>query len=126
MTIWDCFDVSKFDKKMDDDLGTTRILTNSYKGLLIVNEISKVHACIEVNMQSALSDFNGIFSRVRYNPLKEQFVMDLNELPEIELFTKYFPNKIQNKLEKTVRVIMLKTGIYKYTLRILKKIKKRL
>ena len=32
LTIWDCFSVYDFDKEMDDDKGTTRVLCHTDKG----------------------------------------------------------------------------------------------
>ena len=125
LTIWDCFNVENFNKKLDDDKGTTRILVHSEKGKKLMEQISKDNICEEIDVEKALSDFNGIFSTVKFNNKKEQFVKDMNELDEEKLFAKYFPDTLKVKIERNSRKILLKTGIYKNVLKIGKKIRKR-
>lgn len=125
LTIWDCFNVEKFNKNLDDDRGTTRILCHSEKGERIIKEISSKNTCEEISVDIALSDFNGIFSRVNYNSRKKEFVKDMNDLTEEELFNKYFPDDLKVKLERNARKILLKTGMYKKFLNVGKKIRKR-
>lgn len=125
LTIWDCFNVEKFNTKLDDDKGTTRILCHSEKGKTMIDSLSKKHICEEINVTEALSDFNGIFSKVNYNSLKNEFVKDMNSLSPEELFEKYFPDTIKVKLERNLRNILLKTGLYKKIINFGKKVRKR-
>ena len=125
LTIWDCFNVEKFNKSLDDDKGTTRVLCHSEKGERIIKEIALKNKCEEISVIEALSDFNGIFSRVNYNSQKKDFIKDMNSLPEEELFNKYFPDNLKTKVERNARKLLLKTGIYKKILNIGKKIRKR-
>lgn len=41
ITIWDCFNVEKFDKNFDDDKGTSRVLTHTENGKNIIDILSK-------------------------------------------------------------------------------------
>ena len=125
ITIWDCFNVNNFYKELDDDKGTTRILVQSKKGKDIIDRIAKKHICREINPEKAISDFNGMLNKVKYNSNRENFVKDMNQLEPEVLFKKYFPDTIKVKLERLLRRILLKTGIYKQILRIGKKIRKR-
>lgn len=125
LTIWDCFNVEKFNKKLDDDKGTTRILVHTDKGADIINQISKNNICEQINVEDALSDFNGIFSTVKFNNKKQQFVNDMNVLEGEELFKKYFPDTFKIKTERNLRKTLLKTGLYKKMLNLGKKIRKR-
>lgn len=125
LTIWDCFNVEEFNSKLDDDKGTTRILVHSEKGNKVINDISNGNICEEISVEKALRDFNGIFSRVKYNNKKSQFVKDLNSMEDKELFQKYFSNNWKCKLESNLRRILIKIGIYKPLLKIGKKIRKR-
>ena len=38
-TLWDCFNTEDYDKQMDDNIGTTKILVQSDKGRRIFGEI---------------------------------------------------------------------------------------
>ena len=125
LTIWDCFNVEKFNSKLDDDKGTTRILSHTKKGQEIIEKISLNNTCEEISVDDALNDFNGIFSRVNYNSRKKEFVKDMTTLSEEELFKKYFPDTLKVKTERNARKILLKTGVYKKVLNIGKKIRKR-
>lgn len=125
LTIWDCFNIENFNSKLDDDKGTTRILCHTKKGMDMVKKIAAKHTCEEINVKQALSDFNGIFSKVNYNSRKAEFVKDMNSISSEELFEKYFPDTIKVKLERTLRSFLLKTGLYKKIISFGKKIRKR-
>lgn len=125
LTIWDCFNVEKFDKRMDDDKGTTRILAHTDKGNKIIEQISKTNICKMIDVDDALADFNGIFSTVKYNNKKQVFVKDMNNLNGEELFEKYFPDTFKIKIERELRKFLLKTGVYKKIIKLGKIIRKR-
>lgn len=125
ITIWDCFNVEKYDSKLDDDKGTTRILTNSEKGQKVVEELSKEHKLIEIGVSEATDGFLAMFQPVKKNDRRKEFFEDVNQLSDKELFEKYFPDNMKVKLERTARTILVKTGIYKKILNVGKKFRKR-
>lgn len=125
MTIWDCFEVGKYDESFDDDKGTTRILLNSDKAIKIFDIIKEKHNTKEVDVDKLVSNFYQMFNSVKSNKRREEFFNDLNN-KEFELvMNKYFPNKLKCKLEKIGRVILIKSGIYKPIIKLGKKIRKR-
>ena len=125
ITIWDCFNVEKYNKNMDDDKGTTRILTNSEKGERLIKELSKNHRVEEINVNSAVNGFLAMFQSVKYNNSRSKFFEDANTLSEQKLFSKYFDDTIKVKLERNARRILVKSKIYKKLLNLGKKIRKR-
>lgn len=125
ITIWDCFEVEKYDKSFDDDKGTSRVMTNSNKGLKIIQELSKYNNCKKIEFEKATKDFFAMYQPVKSNPKREQFFVDLNVMEEKDLFNKYFPDTYKVKIERNARKFLLKTGIYKPLLNIGKKIRKR-
>ncbi len=125
ITIWDCFEVEKYDKDFDDDKGTTRILTNSKKGEEVIKNISESNKIKEIDVKQATDGFLAMFQPVKYNTNRNQFFKDANSLSDEELFKKYFPDNFKVKLERNARKILLKTGLYKKILSIGKKIRKR-
>lgn len=125
ITLWDCFNVEKYNPKLDDDKGTTRILTNTSKGKKFVDELSETHKLEEIDVSLATENFLAMFQPIKYNSSRNSFLKDANELEEKELFSKYFSDNIKVKFERIARKILLKTGVYKKILYLGKKIRKR-
>ncbi len=124
-TIWDCFDVSKYDDSFDDDLGTTRILLNSEKAIKVFDEIKEKHDTKEVDVDFLVSNFHQMFNSIKYNSKRKEFFDDLNNEEFDSVISKYFPNTIKCKLEKYIRITLIKIGLYKPIIKLGKKIRKR-
>ena len=114
----------KYNKNLDDDKGTTRILTNSEKGYKVIKEL-KNHTLEEINVEQAVQGFLAMFQSVKYNTKRTIFFKDANTLSNKKLFDKYFPDKLKVKIERNLRKILIKTGFYKKILNIGKKVRKR-
>ena len=125
ITLWDCFNVEKYNSKLDDDKGTTRILANTVKGKRFVEELDVTHNLEEIDVELATKNFLAMFQSVKYNSERSDFFEDVGKLEEKELFTKYFSDNITVKSERIIRKLLLKTGIYKKILNLGKKIRKR-
>lgn len=121
-TIWDCFSAYDFDKKLDDDKGTTRLLIHSEKGIQIFDQFKAKMRYTEVTPDQLTAGVKEMFRSVGGNPKRDAFFADANSMPGDELFHKYFPETIKVKLERTVRIICYRTGIYSGAKRIVKKI----
>lgn len=124
-TIWDCFEVEKYDESFDDDKGTTRVLLNSKKAINIFETIKEKHKYKEIPVEKLVQNFQQMFNSVKYNSKRNDFFKDLNNQETEYIIKKYFPNKIKNRLEKNVRVFLIKIGIYKPLIKLGKKIRKR-
>jgi hypothetical protein len=125
ITIWDCFDVEKYNKNFDDDKGTNRILTHTEKGYEIIKELSKDNRAEEIDVEKATKGFLAIFQPVKYNAKREQFFKDAQTMEAEDLFNKYFADTMKIKVERYGRLFLLKTGLYKRILSLGKKIRKR-
>lgn len=125
ITIWDCFEVEKYAPSLDDDKGTTRILTNSEKGRKIIEELTNQNKILEISVKEATDGFLAMFQSVKRNARREEFFKDANQLENKELFEKYFPNTMKVKAERMARTILVRTGIYKKILKVGKKFRKR-
>lgn len=121
-TIWDCFVVDNFDKNLDDDKGTSRILVNTENGRNIFEKIKENFIYTEVEIQSLVKNVKEMLHSVEVNERRTQFFKDLNEMKEEEFFKKWFPDTIKVKAERIVRVTMAKTGVYKSIKKLAKKI----
>ena len=125
ITLWDCFDVEKYNKKFDDDKGTTRILTNSEKGYKFIKKLKQKNKVEEIRVDEATKGFLAMFQSVKYNYNREKFLSDAKTMEDSELFKKYFKDSPKIKLERFLRKNLVRTKIYKKILKLGKIIRKR-
>lgn len=111
-TMWDCFAVGRYSKKLDNDKGATRLLIHIKKGREIFQEISSDLVFEKVDPDKIIEGTAEMFSSVEYNSRREAFMKDAAELDSEILFNKYFPNTIKMKAEHAIRMICYKLGIY--------------
>ena len=124
LTLWDCFAVSKFDKKLDDDKGTTRMLIHTEKGRQVFEDIKEAFTYAAVDADEVVKDVNEMLHCVTMNPKREQFFYDI-DLPGNKLFNKYFPITFRTRFERTARLVCNKLGIYNLAKNVAKKILKK-
>ena len=122
MTVWDCYPVYKFDPKLDDDKGTSRVLIQSEKGMNVFREVQNQLRIHEVEPDQLVDGVKEMFHSVPMNENRDQFFTDANQMSGEELFRKYFPITFRTRTEKAVRRILYKTGIYSTAKRTAKKI----
>ena len=125
LTLWDCFSVFRFDKKMDDDKGVTRVLCHTEKGKQIIHAIRQVAKIREIAPEKAIIGANEMFESVQPNLKRAQFMADARTLPGKELFQKYYPMSIGVMFKTCIRTLLLVTGIYGIAKRHLNKIRGR-
>ena len=121
-TMWDCFDVGKFSKKLDNDLGVTRILLHTPKAIQIWNEMKMKGAHLEISAEAAVEGVKELVACVPENPVRSQFFEDLDKLPMDVVVKKYAPTTIRNRLEKQARLWSNRLGLYKIAKKIFKRI----
>lgn len=124
-TIWDCFNIQKFSKEMDDDKGTTRMLIHTDKGREIFEKISRDIRSVKVESNDLVDGVKEMYESTMQHSRREEFMSDLNRLDAKNLFDKYFPNKITVKLERITRLAMYKLGVYSMIKNIYARIRKK-
>lgn len=125
LTIWDCFSVYDFDKKMDDDRGTTRVLCHTEKGTQIVSEIQSFAIVKEVSPDKLVSGVKEMTESVKMNPKRGDFMKDATILAGESLFNKYYPITMMVKVKTAIRKILLVTGVYGIMKKLLNRIRGR-
>ena len=113
ITMWDCFEPSKFSKKMDNDKGVTRIIAHSKKGAAVMKAIGNYAYTEEIDSDRLLDGVKEFVIPADYNPKHDVFFKDLDTMSARDLFNMYFPVTFKTKLEKHVRLTMLRLGLYK-------------
>lgn len=112
LTIWDCFSVYDFDRKIDDDKGTTRVLCHTKKGAAVVHEMGQYAAIRVVDPEKLVTGVKEMSESVQENPKRAAFMKDAQRLTGKELFEKYYPTTVTIKLKTWIRKVLLITGIY--------------
>lgn len=112
MTIWDCASVYDFDKKMDDDKGTTRVLCHTPKGAIIIKELRNTVRYKEVEPGHLVNGVKEMFESVRPNKKRKQFFNDAQTMNGQNLFEKYYPITAKTKMKTFVRKLLLVTNVY--------------
>lgn len=110
-TIWDCFTIAEFDKKMSDNLGTTRMLIQTKKGEQIFDNIKEKYNYKEIEVEKAIKNVRELKESPKPNERRAEFFKDINNVNEKEFFNKYFPNTIKVKSERILRKFLAKTGL---------------
>ena len=121
-TIWDCFIAEEFDKKLDDDKGTSRVLLNTTKAMKIFENIKLDFNFENIEIQKLVKGVKEMTNSVNVPSNRKNFFYDINKLDEKTFFCEYFPNGIKTKIKKCIRVGLAKTNIYKPVKKIAKKI----
>lgn len=125
ITIWDCFSVYDFDKAMDDDKGTTRVLCHTEMAASIVQEIMDMARCREVEADRLVSGVKEMFESVSMNPKRDVFFHDAARMDGAELFSKYYPMTARVKIKTAIRKVLLTTGVYGIAKKCLNKLRGR-
>ena len=121
-TIWDCFIAEKFSKKLDDDKGTSRMLINTNKGKRIFEEIKEDFDYLKVDVDSLTHNVKEMLYSVSLPSNRKNFFKEINDYSEEEFFNKYFSINFKTKIEKCIRILLIKTGLYKRIKKTVKKI----
>lgn len=113
-TIWDYFQPGIFNKEFDDDKGTTGVLVHSRKGQ---HRLKKICDAGLIRFQEVLPNDlvfgnNEMVASVKKGSCRESLLKDANRMSGEQLFNKYFPETWKTKTKKTVRLMLVRLGIY--------------
>lgn len=111
-TIWDCFNVGRFSRELDNDKGATRVLVHTEKGRKVFDAIKNDFSYIQMNPEDAVAGAKEIKESVVPNENRNKFFEDANRLDGEQLFHKYFPETFKVKAEHCIRLACYKLGIY--------------
>ncbi len=111
ITLADFWGIQRVLPEMDDDKGTSLIFVNSDKGRLMLKQIRERMVRKEVDINEAVSYNSAAIKSAPYNPKRERFFSELDELPFDELVKKYCIDSLSVRLKIKVKrgvVSMLK------------------
>lgn len=111
-TIWDCFDVYKFSKVLDNDKGVTRLLANTGKAKAILREMQADATIVEIPSDNAVEGVHEMYYSVKMNSRRKVFFEAIAMGGGNDALQKFFPTSNRTIAEKYFRVITCKLGIY--------------
>ena len=111
-TIWDCFNVGRFSKELDNDKGATRLLIHTNKGNQIFQNIENTFQYIQIQPTKLIDGTAEMIKPVKYNNKRSDFMQDAAILESEALFNKYFPKTLKVKVEHSIRMMCYRLGVY--------------
>lgn len=117
-TIWDCFDAYRFNSRLDNDKGVTRMLTRTQKAEDILSDISNELKLVKIDVSQAVFGVKELVQSPVSHPFRNDFFKDLVTMDAEDCFKKYFPITIRCKVEKQVRLWSARLGVYQLMKRI--------
>ena len=118
ITIWDCFHINRFSKILDNDKGATRMLIHTQKGKDIFAEIRDNFFYVETTPEALVEGSREMQESVVAHEKRKKFFEDANQMDGIMLFEKYFPETFKVIIERSVRLLCYKLGIYSFAKRL--------
>lgn len=110
-TLWDCFDYDF--SVLNSKKGITNMLIHSKKGYEYFTDFQdKLNFCI-VKPDELIKETKEMIYSVPMHSKRDAFFEDLNNISAPELFQKYFPLNSSSKIEKKIRLIGKRLGVYK-------------
>lgn len=121
-TMWDCFNIEVFNKKMDDNIGTTRLLVHSNKGKKVFESIKKDLEYMAIDSTLLISDSKELVKSTKINNNRPNFFQDLVNLDYQSVNKKYLPNTLKTRFERIARRRLVNFKSYKLIKKTVKRI----
>lgn len=110
-TLWDCFDICKYSREMDDDKGTTGVLVHSEKGMDLLHKISDAVICKELPMKDGVGKAQ-LYQSAVVSPKRTAFMTTYCEKGARAAMEQFYPKTVKTNLKWVGRVVLTKTGLY--------------
>ena len=111
-TLWDCFSAAEINRDFDDNRGPTFVMLHSEKAEMIFEKIQdNIRAC-EGETERVCSGAAEMLKSVPHNPERREFFRDIETMSPNELFDKWTPVTFGVRLNKLLRNILAKLGLY--------------
>lgn len=118
-TAWDCYNIYQYNKKLDDNIGTSHLMVHSQKGISVLNEMKEYINVFEVNSERAVSSEPAMTECAVPDEKRAAFFKMYKT--DKNVFEYFFQDTKKVKIERFLRSSLSQVGIYKYIKRIVKK-----
>ena len=121
-TVWDCYNIYQYDKKLDDNKGTSHLITHTPKAEMVLRELERSLLIAKpVDIIKAVASEPAMTECASPNKNRAAFFDAVNN--KSDAFDLYFPNNNKTRLENILRRSLSKIGIYKYVKRFIKSLR---
>lgn len=118
-TAWDCYNVYKYDKALDDNKGTSHVMIHSDKAQKIIEAINGKYLILEeVNLNKAIDSEPAMLECAKPSSIRNDFFKCIDEGKDG--FDYYFQDTSKVKIERILRAVLSKTGLYSFIKRKIK------
>ena len=113
ITLGDCWSIGKFEKEMDDNLGTTGVYIHTEKGMKLFTEIKENINVIQIDSNLAVKyDGKKMINSAPKNSVRENFFKKLNDTGYIESIDKYAHITVKEKIITLIKRILNKSTVF--------------
>lgn len=109
-TVWDCYNVYKYKKELDDNGGTSHVIIHSDKASKILEEIKEDLLLQLVDLNQAVASEPALLECSVPNDKRDIFFEYIEE--GINPFNVFFKDNLKVKIERLLRRILSRIGIY--------------
>ena len=110
-TAWDCYNIYQYDKKLDDDKGSSHLMIHSAKALSMMDVLSKYLDFKEVDAEKAIASEPAMMENALPSEMRNDFFSLYRA--EQDVFQKYFKDTVRIKVERFLRHGLSAIGLYK-------------
>lgn len=113
-TIYDCWSIGKFNRKMDDNLGTTTLLIQSNKGNEVWSEINKSFNSLMITIEKSMI-FDGDMLVTSQSPSnnRSSFFYEIDKHSFPVLCNRFIPISIKDYAKTFFKPMLYKIGVLK-------------
>ena len=105
-------------KSLDDNQGTSHVMIHSQKGERIIKELAETLTLYEVDLNEAVESEPAMVECAKPSKLRHDFFTSIASGQDV--FDIYFKENIKIKIERFLRKILSKTGLYSLIKRMIK------
>ena len=120
LTMWDCFDVYRFDKSFDDNRGVTRVLVQSEWGQILLDASLDKIRVQQIDAGAAVKGVRELIKPVQRNSKRDAFFSDMDSYTGTALVERWFSDTPRVLTERTIRALLENVGIYSSAKRIVR------
>ena len=118
-TVWDCYNVYKYKKSLDDNCGTSHVMVHSEKAYKILNELDDYLLLERVDLKQAIDSEPAMIKCSVPNDIRTEFFKCIANGQDA--FDIYFQDTLKVKIERILRKILSKTNLYSFVKRSIKR-----
>lgn len=112
ITIWDCFDVVRFDKNFDNNKGCTKVLIHSNKGKSLFNDASNDLFFKYITPEYLIEDSLELTKSTPDNILRNDFMKEVLLVDFKTVANKYLGSSVMPKMIYAIKKILVKLNLY--------------